>query len=93
METFYKISLNIKTPTGFESYINFELGSDREKADAIVEQLKGTDDITENTVIYMDFTEVEDGIPLPVKMLHCTLDDIAYNVRIITRDIFKNLNL
>jgi hypothetical protein len=93
MGTFFHISLHIKTPTGFETYGNFDLGSDKEKATAIVEQLKGTDNISENSILYMDFTEVKNDIPLPVKMLHCTLDDIAYNTRIITREVFKNLGL
>ena len=93
METKFQISLHMKTPSGFETYGNFDLGSHREQAMAIVEQFKGSDDKLENSILYMDFTEVQNGIPLPVKILHCTLDDIAYNIRIITRDIFKNLSL
>jgi hypothetical protein len=34
-----------------------------------------------------------DGIPLPIRIRHCTIDDIAINARIITRDVFKNLAL
>jgi hypothetical protein len=93
METNFQISLHIKTPDGFETYGNFDLGSDREQATAIVEQFKGTEDLSESSILYMDFTEVRNGIPLPVKILHCTLDEITYNIRIITRDIFKNLSL
>ena len=93
METFYQISLHIKTPKGFETYGKFDLGSERNQAAAILEQLKGTDDISEHSILYMDFTKIQNGIPLPVGIMHCTLDDIAYNVRIITRDIFKNLSL
>jgi hypothetical protein len=93
METFFQISLYIKTPSGFETYGKFDLGSDKDQAAAIVAQLKGTDDISEHSVLYMDFTEVRNGIPLPVRIMHCTLDDVVYNVRIITRDVFKNLSL
>ncbi len=93
MKTEYQISLHIKTPSGFETYGNFSLGSDRDQAMAIVEQFKGSDDKLENSILYIDFTEVKDAIPLPIKLLHCTLDDIAYNVRVITRDVFKNLSL
>ncbi len=93
METNFQISLHIKTPSGFETYGGFDLGSDREQAMAIFKQLKGTDDLSEHSILYMDFTEVQNGIPLPVRILHCTLDDIAYNVRIITKDLFKNLGL
>ncbi len=93
METFFQISLHIKTPNGFETYGKFDLGCDKDKASAIVTQLRGTDDISENSILYMDFTETRNGISLPVRIMHCTLDDIAYNVRIITREIFKNLSL
>ena len=93
METNFQISLHMKTPAGFETYGNFDLGSDREQAMAIVEQFKGTDELSENSILYMDFTEVQEGVPLPVTILHCTLDDLTYNIRIITRDIFKNFSL
>jgi hypothetical protein len=93
METFFQISLQIKSHEGFETYGKFDLGSDKEQATAILAQLKGTDNITEHSVLYMDFTEIRNGIPLPIKIMHCTLDDIAYNVRIITREVFKNLSL
>jgi predicted GH43/DUF377 family glycosyl hydrolase len=33
------------------------------------------------------------GIPYPVAIRHCTLEDIACNARVITRDVFKNLSL
>jgi hypothetical protein len=93
METAFYISLNIKTPSGFETYGTFNLGNDREKAKAIFSQLRGNEDVSEKTILHIDFTEMQDGIPLPVKILHCTLDDIAANTKIITRDVFKNLNL
>jgi hypothetical protein len=93
METFFQISLHIKTPDGFETYGKFDLGPNKNQANNIVDQLKGTDDLSEHSILYIDFTEVRDGIPLPIKIMHCTLDDITYNVRIITRDIFKQLSL
>ncbi|WP_461450380.1 hypothetical protein [Mucilaginibacter sp.] len=93
METRFQISLHMKTPSGFETYGNFDLGSDREQAMAIVEQFKGAEDLSQQSILYMDLTEVQDGVPLPVRILHCTLDEMVYNVRIITRDVFKNLSL
>ena len=93
MKTTYQISLLIKTPTGFETYGHFDLGTNRDQAMAIIEQLKGTDDVTGHSVLYMDFNEIRDGIPYPIRIMHCTLDDIAENTRIITRDTFKNLSL
>lgn len=93
METVFYVSLHIKTPLGFETYGTFELGNDRERATAIFSQLKGNENVTEKSILHMDFTEVQNGIPLPLKILHCTLDDITANTKIITRDIFKNKGL
>jgi hypothetical protein len=93
METTFYVSLNIKTPAGFETYGTFNLGNDREKAKAIFSQLKGNENVSEKTILHMDFTEMQNGIPFPVKILHCTLEEIAGNSRIITRDVFKNLSL
>jgi hypothetical protein len=93
METNFQISLHIKTPAGFKTYGSFDLGSDKQQATAIVEQFKGMDNLSEHSILYMYFTEVRNGIPFPVRILHCTLDDIAYNTRIITRNVFTNLSL
>jgi hypothetical protein len=93
METIYQISLHIKTPSGFETYGTFELGADREQAMEIFNQLKGTPEIAPYSVLYMDLSEIRKGIPLPIAIRHCTLEEIAYNARIITRDVFKNLSL
>jgi hypothetical protein len=93
MDSLFQISLHVKTPYGFETYGIFELGPDREQALAIFSQLKGTSEISPNSILYMDFVEIRDGIPLPIGLRHCTLDEVAYNTRIITRDIFKNLSL
>jgi hypothetical protein len=93
MEKAYYIDLHLKTPKGFETYGTFRLGNDREKAIAIFSQLEGTEDVSEKSILYMDFTEMTDGVPLPIKVLHCTIDNVAVNTRIITRDVFKNLAL
>jgi hypothetical protein len=93
METKYYIDLHIRTPEGFETYGSFYLGNDREKTEAIFRQLKGAEDISEKSILHMDFTEMKKGISLPLQILHCTINDIAVNSRIITRDVFKNLAL
>jgi hypothetical protein len=93
MESVFYVSLHIKTLSGFETYGTFELGDDREEASMIFSQLKGNENVTEKSILHMDFTEVQNGIPLPLKILHCTLDDVAANTKIITRDVFKNKGL
>jgi hypothetical protein len=93
MENLFFISFNIKTISGIDSYAKYNLGNNREKAEAIFHQLKGFPEFTNEMVLTMDFTEMKDGIPFPLKMLGCTFEEVVYNTRIITREIFKNLNL
>lgn len=93
MDNLFYISLNIKTLSGFDSYATYSLGEDKEKAAAIFSQLKGSSNLSDKTLLAMDFTEVRNGIPFPLKMIECTFQDIIYNTKIITREIFKNLNL
>jgi hypothetical protein len=93
MDSTFYIDLHIKTPQGFETFGRFYLGDDREEATSVFDQLAGTSEISERSVLHMDFTELQDGVPLPIRLLHCTLDDIAENSRVITRDVFRNLAL
>ena len=93
MDNLFLISLNIKTICGFESFATYNLGVNKEKATAIFEQLKGTPNLSNATILTMDFTEMKEGIPFPVKMLDCTINEVIENTKIITREIFKNLNL
>ncbi|MEO8532484.1 MAG: hypothetical protein ABI441_01980 [Flavobacterium sp.] len=93
MENLFLISLNIKTISGFESYVTYNIGENRDKAQVIFNLLKGSAYLSDKTILSMDFTEVKEGIPLPIKMLDCTFDQVIYNTKIITREIFKNLNL
>jgi hypothetical protein len=94
MERTYHISLNIKTPDGgFEAYGRYELGSDKAFARMLFEQLKGDDEVSERSVLHMDLTEVENGIPFVQIVRHCTLNELADNTRRITCEVFKRLTL
>lgn len=93
MENLFFISVNIKTRSGFESYVTFNLGENRDKAKAVFDMLKGSLELSDQTILTMDFTEMRDGIPLPIKMLDCSFDQVIDNTKIITREIFKNFNL
>jgi hypothetical protein len=87
-------ALHIKTPDGgFEAYGRYELGSDEAFARTLFKQLKGDDGVSEKSILHMDLTEVEDGIPFIQAARHCTLDELAGNTRRITCEIFKRYAL
>jgi hypothetical protein len=92
MGTQFYIVLNLNTGKGPESFGQFFIGNNRQRACDIYRQLKGTE-IDGKNVMYLDFMETVEGLPVNLKMITCTLDQLAENCRIITKEVFKIFNL
>jgi hypothetical protein len=93
MQTHFCIKLNLKTSNGFETFGKFFLCENPRTANSIFNKLKGTDNVDEKSVLYIEFCEMRDELPFNVKMITCTLEELAENCRTITREIFKLHNL
>lgn len=93
METKFYILLSMKTPTGPESFAQFFVGNNRAATQAIFRKLKGTPDIDEKSVLYLDFMETNDSLPMNLELISCTLEQLAENCKLITKEIFKLKNL
>lgn len=92
MNTQFYIVLNVKTNKGPESFGRFFIGNNRERAYEIFKQMKGTG-ADEKNVLYIDFMETIDGLPVNLKILSCTMTQLAENCKIITKEVFKLFNL
>ena len=90
--TFY-ILLSIKTTSGFEIFGKFNLGNKKEAAAEVFRQLKGTQKVNEKTVLTIEMMETVKGLPQNLHILGCTLEELAYNCKIITKETFKLRNL
>jgi len=44
-------------------------------------------------MLHMDFMETNKGLPVNLQVLSCTSEEVAANVKCITREMFKVLNL
>ncbi len=93
METQFYITLTLKTCKGLEPFAKFFIGNDRSKAHAIFRKLQGTDEVNEKNILYLDFIETGNGLPVNLKMTSCTLKQLAENCEIITKEVFKLNNL
>jgi hypothetical protein len=89
MDPSYSIVFSFRTEKGPESFAHFSVGSDNDKAHEIYKMLKGTTDVNEIDPLYIDFRENIEGLPVNLKMMTCTLDDLAENCKIITKELFK----
>ena len=92
-QTAFYITINLKTANGYECIGKFFVGDDEESATQIFRQLKGRSKVTEKTLISFDLMESRHGLPVNVKMISCSLEDVAENCRIITKELFRLINL
>lgn len=93
MNTIFYILLHIHTPTGLESFGRFYIGNDRAAAYSLFHSLKGNPTVEEKAILLAELMETRDGLPVNIKMLACTLDELTENCRIITKEIFRINNL
>ena len=93
METIFYFVLNMKTVNGFESYGRFFIGNNKEFAHSVFHKLKGNPEIRESDILHIDLIETRRSLPVNIKMINCTLEELAENCKIITKEVFKFFNL
>ncbi|MBK5269490.1 MAG: hypothetical protein JJE22_00620 [Bacteroidia bacterium] len=57
-----------------EVFARFFIGNSREHADIIFNKLKGTHDVKEKSILFVDFIETKDGLPVNFNMMTCSLN-------------------
>lgn len=93
MQTDYRISMNLKTANGHTTVGCFYMGNDSGFAEKTFQMLSGDDNISESTVLCIELTSLIDELSLPLTIKHCTLDELATNIQVLARELFKHLNL
>jgi hypothetical protein len=92
METKFYIQFTLKTINGPESFAKFFIGNDRNNAFEIFSKLKGTDSVDEKNLLFIDFMETKQGLPVNLNVISCTLDQLGDNCRMVTKELFKAVN-
>jgi hypothetical protein len=93
METQFYILLNLKTPEGFETYGQYFFGDDRKAAYNLFDRLEGSSELSDNHLLHIDLIETANELPLKIKTIGCTLDELAANTKLIAKEIFRLKNL
>ena len=93
MATEYRIVLDARTTTGLETIGEFFIGGDRDFAKHLFKTLKGSSNNIDDGMLLMELREITRDLPLDIQMIHCTLDEVAHNCRLITKNQFKTLTL
>jgi len=89
----FYIIVNLKSGKSYESFAKFFLGKNKKSAEGIFQKLKGSTDVSEKSMLQLQLTEIDDGLPLNIHLLSCTLEELGENCKIITKELFKQLNL
>jgi hypothetical protein len=93
METAFYILLYMKTLKGFESFARFYIGNRNELARQLFDKLKGSGEDFEDCILQMDLMETQNNLPVNIKIIGCTLEEMAENCKVITKEAFKIFTL
>jgi hypothetical protein len=93
METQFYILLSLKTPQGFVDYGQYFFGNDEHAAHDLFGHLKGDDTLRDTCLLHIDLMETVNELPVKIKTICCTLDELGANCKLIAREIFRLKNL
>jgi len=91
METQFYILLSVKTPQGFVNYGQYFFGNGREAAYELFDSLKGSGAI--DAPLHIDLMETVGDLPVNIKTICCTLEELGCNSKLIAKEIFRLKNL
>ncbi|MDF2382020.1 hypothetical protein JMG10_11120 [Nostoc ellipsosporum NOK] len=93
MSTEFFISLTLLTPEGPQSFARFTLGGNQKYATGIFNALQGTSESDSPTLLQLEFTELSNGLPVNIKLKDCTLDQLSWNCKYLTKEAFKRAGM
>jgi hypothetical protein len=93
METQFYILLSLKTVKGYINYAQYFIGNEKQAAENLFGELQGSRIPTDSTSLHIDLMETVDELPVKVKTIGCTLDELSENLKVITRELFRRHNL
>lgn len=91
MKTQFYILLSLRTPKGFVDYGQFNLGDELAAAYSLFETLKGTGEFS--APLHIDLMETVDELPVKIKTICCSLEQLSTNCRLIAKEMFRLKNL
>lgn len=93
MQALFYIDISIQAQGGPKRFARFELGPDRQAARELFKKLKGSPEINQKDMLYIEFIETVNGLPLNLDILTCDLQELGTNVMLITQEVFRVSNL
>jgi len=76
-----------------QTYGFFNIGNSPEFAEKLFDLLAGGNQVSPESVMTIDLVRRENGVPYPLALKHCTLGQLGENVKLISKELFKHINL
>ena len=89
----FYIDISIQTTEGPKRFGRFELGSDRTAAYELFKKMKGSPAADPRDMLYIEFMETINGLPVNLNLLTCDLQELGTNTMMITQEVFRLCNL
>jgi len=89
----FYINVSIQTKEGPKRFGRFDFGSDRDAANTLFKKMKGSSIVDTKNMLYIEFMETQNGLPINIDILTCDLQELGTNVMLITQEIFRLKNL
>ncbi len=67
----------------------FYIGNKKELARQLFDKLKGSKKEIDDCILQMDLMETQNNLPVNIKVIGCTLEEMAENCKVITKEAFK----
>lgn len=93
METIFFIQITMTTTEGPVSFARFDIGNRRDVALELFNKLQGSGNTGNANFLSMELMETVDLLPVNMQLINCTLDEVAYNCRLISKELFQVVNL
>ncbi len=78
---------------GFVDYGQYFFGDERDAAYELFAQLKGDKNMKNTCPLHIDLMETVNELPVKIKSICCTLEELGTNCKLIAREIFRLKNL
>ena len=89
----FRIVINMRVAEGYMETGNFYIGSDKDDALKVFSELEGNRKVSSSTLLRLDLIEQTEGIDTLWNSLECSIGEMVDNIRIITKETFRHLNL
>ena len=93
MHTTFYIDISIQTYEGPRRFGRFDIGQHRKPAYELFRRLKGCADINPKDMLFIEFMETINDLPVNLEVLSCNLHELGTNCMLITQEVFRLENL